>query len=291
MYDKIPQHYFISYILQEMIFIPLLTLILAQNMNCAKILSIQIIPLYSHQEVHLALNEELSLRGHQVVSINSFPLRNSSLTNLTEIDVSYLRKFNDLQKTLQRNVEFGKHIRGTYNYTTHLMNKVLQDDNFKRIYENSEEHFDLILVDCTSTMVYVFGYIFKAPVICVMSFNGAYQMFHSVGSINHPAFYTSSLVQYYSNSILQQKIMRIIYYLWHNYIYYYEVVPNQDSAAKIYFQRHLPYLGDLERNVSMLFINQNLILDEIRPTVPAIIDISLIHIKPVKPLPKVSVIR
>lgn len=50
----------------------------------------------------------------------------------------------------------------------------------------------------------------------------------------------------------------------------------------------LPYIEDIARNMSLLFVTTNPIVDIPRPMVPTIISLEHIHIKPVKPLPKVS---
>lgn len=55
----------------------------------ANILGFFGVPSISHQQVYQAIWKELSLRGHNVTVVTPDPLNDPSLTNLTEIDVSY----------------------------------------------------------------------------------------------------------------------------------------------------------------------------------------------------------
>lgn len=47
-------------------------------------------PSISHQVIFQPIWKELSLRGHKVTVITPNPLKDPTLTNLTEIDISYM---------------------------------------------------------------------------------------------------------------------------------------------------------------------------------------------------------
>lgn len=57
--------------------------------NPANILGFFSLPSISHQQVYQAIWKELSLRGHKVTVVTPDPLKDPTLTNLTEIDVGY----------------------------------------------------------------------------------------------------------------------------------------------------------------------------------------------------------
>ncbi|KAK5638205.1 hypothetical protein RI129_012500 [Pyrocoelia pectoralis] len=78
-------------------------LLIISSANAARILGISPIPMYSHQLVFRTLWRELSLKGHQVTALTSHPLRDTALTNLTEIDM--IQSFKNLPiKFLQLNL-------------------------------------------------------------------------------------------------------------------------------------------------------------------------------------------
>ncbi|KAF5275158.1 hypothetical protein FQA39_LY18665 [Lamprigera yunnana] len=56
--------------------------------GCANILAIMPTPSYSHQVPFQPIWKELSLRGHQVTTITTDPVKDPSLVNLKEIDLS-----------------------------------------------------------------------------------------------------------------------------------------------------------------------------------------------------------
>lgn len=67
----------------------LILAVLCGSVAPANILGFFGVPSISHQQVYQAIWKELSLRGHKVTVVTPDPLRDPSLTNLTEIDVSY----------------------------------------------------------------------------------------------------------------------------------------------------------------------------------------------------------
>src|SRR5699024_6098381 len=86
------------------IFGVLLSIICAESAN---ILCFFSFPSYSHQIVYQAIWKELSLRGHNVVVITPNPLNDTTLGNLTEIDVEFSYKF--VNRTEVEDV-FGKEV-------------------------------------------------------------------------------------------------------------------------------------------------------------------------------------
>lgn len=71
----------------------LVLLTLFCTIESANILGVFSIPSVSHQIVYQPIWKELSLRGHKVTVITPNPLNDPTLTNLTEIDVSYSYEF------------------------------------------------------------------------------------------------------------------------------------------------------------------------------------------------------
>lgn len=70
-------------------------------------------------------------------------------------------------------------------------------------------------------------------------------------------------------------------------LYYWYELPKSDRIARKYFGDDMPYLGDIIKNISLLMVNVNPILNPVRANVPNIIEMNQIHIKEPKPLPKV----
>lgn len=65
-------------------------------------------------------------------------------------------------------------------------------------------------------------------------------------------------------------------------------MPAQDRLAQEYFsslEGPLPSVFDLEKSISMIFVNSHFAMIKPRPLMPGIINVAGAHIKPVKPLP------
>lgn len=135
--------------------------------NGAKILGIGWYPATSHQATFGPIWRDLSLRGHQVTAISTVPLRDRELTNLTEIDVSFLFEIiikSDIPKNFSKNnwawanAMFFKHL------CIDLVESILKSKEVMTLIQ-SNEHFDVIIAEAHTPLVFAFGEKFKAPII------------------------------------------------------------------------------------------------------------------------------
>lgn len=134
----------------------------------ARILGIFPFPSISHQKPFLNICKELSLRGHQVTAVTPNPLRNESLTNLTEIDVSSIynliqeRGFDKVlvsdRSTILATIEM-KELANAF------VELILSTKEVQDLMNNQKTHFDLIIAESHSRILFAFGEKYKAPVI------------------------------------------------------------------------------------------------------------------------------
>lgn len=234
--------------------------------------------------------KELSLRGHQVVVLTSHPYNDTFLSNLTEISTNYMTNcYSGVTQTKystkhQTSYEITKRI---LEMSSTMAEMTFNNVNFKRIYENTEEHFDLIIVHNMSPVFYSLSSRFKAPIISISTLDGRYNHHNSQGNINNPSIYGDIIYQDFQSRSLKSRLLRFSYYMWYHYFYYWQYLPSEDKIARKYLGNELPYLGDLENNVSAMFLNGNLFTSPIRPTVPTTVYLTQLHIRPVQELPKV----
>lgn len=73
-------------------FIYLLLLLFLNNFRSdgARMLVVMPTPSHSHNLVYRTIYKELCLRGHEIVAFTPDPLNDSSLVNLTEVDIGYI---------------------------------------------------------------------------------------------------------------------------------------------------------------------------------------------------------
>lgn len=89
-----------------------------------------------------------------------------------------------------------------------------------------------------------------------------------------------------------EKLDAVLFAVYEKYIYKYKFLPMLDVVAKKYFGSQIADLSDIEKNISMLFLNTNPIIHGVRPYGPNVIEFGGgIHLKPLKPLPLVRILR
>lgn len=110
-----------------------------------------------------------------------------------------------------------------------------------------------------------------------------------MGNPFHPVVHNDILTDFGENKTFLKRVESFLFYIWYLYMYHTKWLPAYDKYARIYFGEDMPYLGEIQNNISLLFINTNPIIQKSRPLVANTVDIGGgIHIQPKKPLPKVS---
>lgn len=125
----------------------------------------------------------------------------------------------------------------------------------------------------------------NAPIIGVSSMGGWSGTHVAIGNPNPPSIYSEMFLPYNGALTLYERIKSTLYFLWSRFYVHFVAMPKCDAIARKYLGDDLPYLADIERNVSALFLNINPILYTPRPMVPTVVPLSFMHIQPVKPLP------
>ncbi|XP_063912832.1 UDP-glycosyltransferase UGT5-like [Zophobas morio] len=273
-----------------MYFVTVVLLLQAVSILCSNILGVFIFPSISHQSVFQSIWKELSLKGHNVTVVTPNPLNNPTLTNLTEISISFTYDFlkqTKIQKLLSKDGNIFQNYDATIRFIDVVVEAELNSTGFKELIADQSRHFDLILVEFFHPIMYALGGRFKAPVVGVSAFGLISVNDKIVGNPTHPVLYPDLLFGFYNiESSVWNKIKSALWSVYSEYYHHVIWVPRQHRVAKKYFGENLPYLGDLETGQSMFFLNVNPLLYPSRPNVPAIVEMGQMHMKPVQPLPQ-----
>lgn len=257
----------------------------------ARILAIFQVPSFSHQCVFQPIWKELALRGHELVVVTSHPLKDPTIKNLTEIDISYTKDIflrHGFQYAMSKSKPTTDKIQFIFKLNYELSEAIFEDAEFRKIYENPNEKFDLVMVQMFINPIFLsLGARFKVPVVGVSSM-GAYIGTHfAIGNPHHPALYSDMFLPYHGKLSFMERWYSTFYYLWVRAYLHFSAIPRCDQIARKYLGTDIPPLDDLHKNLSLLFLNTNPILYEPRANIPTIIEISQLHIKPTKTLPQV----
>nr|CAH7729280.1 unnamed protein product [Callosobruchus chinensis] len=192
--------------------------------DSARILGVFQFPSLSHQIVFRALCRELSLRGHQVTIVTPNPLRDKSLVNLTEIDISsaadVLPSSESIEFTMSKDMPTTEIMVSFYDLSEKIQEAVLQNEEFQKLYKDPNAKFDLLISEAL-----------------------------------HPGMYSlaGSTLSRYESTIRRStqpegKTVQFVLHYMSLYYYKFKVTPRADMISRRYLGDELPYLGDIGRN-------------------------------------------
>lgn len=268
----------------------LFLILLVSYVYSANILLVTTIASISHQIVFQPIWKELSLRGHKVTVLTPNPLNDSSLVNLTEIDVSFMYKTMD---------NFGVILAQGLDHWTimHNLGKfaelsalILSDRKVQNFINDNNKSYDVIIAEIMDPAAFAIAAKFKCPIIGISSFTVPNFIHEAIGTPIHPVLHPDYNLPYYRNDLsFYEKLDAVLFdwYEWYNYKYVY--YPTATTIARQYFKETIPDLNDIIRNISLLFLNTNPILHGVRPYGPNVIEFGGgNHLKPPQPLPLVT---
>ncbi|VEN46987.1 unnamed protein product [Callosobruchus maculatus] len=259
--------------------------------HCARILGVFQMPTFSHQIVYQAIWQELALRGHHVTIITSHPLKDHKLTGLKEVDVSEAtlkaKQENSFVGFMLKEQNVYSRVQNLFEVHYRLAEAVLSDKAFIEIYNASGAQFDVVLAETlVSPTLYALAAKLKAPLVGVSSLGAWIGVHYAIGNPSPPSLYSDMLLPFHRQMTFSEKVVSTVYYIWVRYYLNFEALPKCDQIARKYLGNDIPYIQDIEKNMSLLLLTTNPILYEPRPNVPTVISMEQMHIKPVKPLPK-----
>ncbi|XP_014482331.1 PREDICTED: UDP-glucuronosyltransferase 2B18-like [Dinoponera quadriceps] len=279
--------------------IALLYVIVQYNVIHAKrILFIASIPSYSHQISYRNIYLELNKRGHEIVLFTTDPVRNSSLTNYTEVDLSNFYVLPEYKTLSYRSLTEAsmnssfldvEHFAWDIGFIT--SNAVFKHPEIKKLYAaDSNEHFDAVIIAQGHTAALnAFAYRFKAPLIGVSSLDVFNQYRYMLGGLILPSHLSNwqSNIQIHGNISFWERLVNF-YDVWMQMYHWANVrIPSDDALVKKYLGEGIPSVLDITQNMSLYFINKNPIISYPRQEQSNIMFYHGFHIAAVPPaLPK-----
>lgn len=243
----------------------------------------------SHQIVYQPIWRELSLRGHSVTVITPNPLMDSSLTNLTEIDIGppLYRRLRDLNKKFSKkpshwilNPLF------LYKYVDSV-EIIFSNPEVSALIKDTTREFDVVLAEYGIPIGSAFAHKFKCPLVGVMSSRLSNMLQEQIGIPTHPVLYPDPLAPYGYDPDFLGRVGAVTNYFFLKLFYHYVAIPRYDRVIQKYFGDNYPYYGDLEKNVSIVLMNSNPFIHGARPLGPNVIELGRMHIKNETQLPEV----
>ncbi|XP_030763810.1 UDP-glucuronosyltransferase 2B33-like [Sitophilus oryzae] len=250
------------------------------NVQSSKILFIACMPAPSHQKPFQAIWRALAEKGHEVHALTPNPLNISTLNNLHEYDLSDF--YNLLKNTNQEDFkyytkkpEFHTAFIKDYYITkvwTRFYAAVLQHNETRRLI-NSNTNFDAVIVEWLYPTMGAFAPFFKAPLIGVTSLGAPLSSMDTVGNPWHPIISPDMNLPLPRGMSLKDRILTVLYSIYVRIHYHLLILPREDASIKAFLSKELPYIGNIEKEISVLLLNRNSILHRLMSLTPATIEL------------------
>lgn len=153
---------------------------------------------------------------------------------------------------------------------------------------NSNEHFDVVIVECfVSDVLYGFAQHFNAPLIVFSPFGASMWANDLVGTPYPYSQIPHTFLSYTDRMTFTERLVNT--FVWNVDRFYYRNVflPRQEEMYKQYFPNARETLPNVMKNVSLAFLNQHFSLSFPHPYAPNMIEIGGIQMDEPKALPEV----
>ncbi|XP_077300070.1 UDP-glucosyltransferase 2-like isoform X2 [Arctopsyche grandis] len=267
-------------------------LLIINTVNSARILGIFPMPSVSHQNSYRPLMEALAKRGHELVIATTHPAKykQEEYPNLRQIDlheVSY-PKWTELNMAgIKESSTWGNFL--IIMKGKRVVDEILDDElglpEMQDLIKNPKHQFDLCFIAAITPAMFAFKDRFNCSLILISSQAGSISNYKAFGSPTDPTLYPPMLSPYLDDLNFWQRVHISLIYVGTMIFYRSAFVWSCDSLVRKHFGEDYRSVGEIEKSADMLFLNDHPILGGIRPTVPGIIFLYGMHIKPHKPLP------
>ncbi|RZC32604.1 UDPGT domain containing protein [Asbolus verrucosus] len=227
-------------------------------------------PSYSHQIVFNPLWLALNSRGHHVTLFTTDPIKDTNLTNFRQIDWSFAYNLWHEKHNVSRIIQnFNTNLLKCLNQYVEMMNDIiiqeLEHPKVQQIMKNEKEHFDLVIVEFLNPAMIAFSKRFSCPFIGMSSMDITNFAHEALGNPVSPALFPDFISPFDCEMSFFERIVNTFYYLGTKLYFKYYFYSKTDEIVKKYFGSDIPKLEDMQKNASMVFLNINPIIHNIRP--------------------------
>lgn len=246
---------------------------------------------FSHQVFYRPLWKELTKRGHEVTLVTTDPMKDPTLKNLTEIDVSVAYDYKQ-NENMQEIFESDKTM------AIHKMIEILYKNtrlyfghkDVKNLFLDKSITFDLVMIECVFPSSFAFAHRFDAPVICLTSLDAHYIIHAAMGNPTHHILYPNFLLPVGNPMSFTDRLLTVIAMnvltAYMDYWVYPEVRKILDEEIQDE-KSVMPESSQMFDKIDMVFTNTNPLFNAVRPYSPATISLAGgLHETSTKPLPK-----
>ncbi|XP_017038347.1 UDP-glucosyltransferase 2 [Drosophila kikkawai] len=267
----------------------LLACLLPGYLEAARILALFPIPSPSHYFFGLSYLKKLASLGHEITSVNPFPLK-EPVENIYDVPVpEVFDNFEEILKSVHKPKSLWKGNDFINEYTLNLTRTVLSSDGVRReILSPGKAQFDLVIADLWRLdALYGLAATFEAPIIGLAPYGTDWKIDGLVGNISPMSYIQSPSSNLYDLKTFRGRLSHFLdrSIAWMNWSWRHR--GKQETLYRKYFPKIADKqpLSEISRNYALIFVNQHFTLSSPRSYVPNMIEVGGLHIdKEPKPL-------
>lgn len=146
------------------IFSLVIIILVIQFSDSARVLGIFPVPSFSHQQMFQTIWKELTIRGHDVTVVSPDILNDSSLKNLTEIDMSYIYSGRASTKNLLKDTSMFIKVPYYHKIMKRSIVGVFENENVKNLIE-SRVDFDVLILQSIDPLLFAIAARYRVPIV------------------------------------------------------------------------------------------------------------------------------
>ncbi|XP_047537223.1 UDP-glucosyltransferase 2-like [Vanessa atalanta] len=263
-----------------------LVLVCASVAHAARILAVLPTNTKSHYAMYGRLIDALARKNHQLTVITHFTMKNPP-TNVEEINLAgtipeitnnLTKQHTSLKPDAVRNLE------QIMKECVHACEVVSQNPAVKALV-NSSKTFDLVIVEVFGSECFLpFGTRFKAPVVGLLSSVPLPWVNEQLGNPEGTSYIPAYMLGFGQSMNLWERFVNTIAVIYSKINYKNKSQqPSQIIADRLFGPG--PKLETLAQNYSLVLANSHFSINEVRPLVPALIEVGGLHLDNSQVLP------
>nr|XP_021186280.2 UDP-glycosyltransferase UGT5 isoform X2 [Helicoverpa armigera]WRX06240.1 UGT46A4 [Helicoverpa armigera] len=247
----------------------------------------------SHFIAFEPLLKDLARRGHQVTVVSFFPQKDpqANYTDVSLREIAQVRKEAVNLQLFERSNKFINSL-GLKMFLRQIFSfRPLSDlalnvcsglVKFQPLAEVMQKHYDVVLIenfnsDCVLGLLHI--YKIKAPVISLLSCPMMHWSASRIGLTDNPSFVPTITSQTSSIGSFLERLENSAMYVYFKLWFRYAVQVKERAIIEKRFQRKIPDLDVLARNISMMLVNTHHSLNGVRPLLPGVVEVGGMHLK------------
>lgn len=263
-----------------------------QNADAARVLGLFPHTGKSHQMVFDPLLRRLAERGHHVTVVSFFPVKNPP-ANYTDVslegiatpgvetvDLSYyenpsqLLRLLGIEKIVMQILEFNP----LADLALDVCSKLVK---FQPLADALKKEYDVVLVenfnsDCMLGLAHVYGV--RAPVIGLLSSSLMQWCPDRIGVSYNPSYVPMLSADYTAKMTFSQRVENTLLNEYYKLWFRHSIQVKEQAMIEKQFERKIPDLYDLGKNVTMMLVNVFHSLNGVRPLLPGVVEVGGMHL-------------